>query len=633
MNNSEKLTTEEKLKFEVFLEKPQTQEELRNWFYVYLNLELPDTHLPGEGSNTSPMEAVWESYQNYVNNKGGEIPGYVWLSSRDSMKTLGASMLATALMVFCDATICWLASIEPQSRIALSNIQSFIRTITPYLEYHKKSIESNNARNLEIIDSSGKRSLINILVATMASVNGRHVNIVMTDEVDLVRDPKVLDEVQAVASLIGGQFPLKVYFSTRKFSFGNMEGIIERSSELGLKILKWDILDVTEHCSVTRRINSQRTEDIYVHPDPPLRAVAPDDFSKLTGPEKKHYDKIKVFKGCVDCKLVSQCRGRLGERPEKDNGKLWKKIDHTINMFRSMSPDMASAQLLCKKPSLSGLVYPRYTDLDNSVFIDDAINSFTGEPVSGASMKDIADLIRKHQIPVYVGVDWGSTASQAFVVTALMPNDEWWILESYAITEMEFDEILQLGKKIRDTYEPKKWFADTNQPIFIKEFNKNGMRCAEFKKDVTGGIECVRGRITDSMGKKRLKVIKDPSDPNHNSIMLLGLKRHHFKLDALGRPTKDPDDGKAWSDICDALRYIAQNLFTSKNNKPYIGQEPNPRARTDAILAKDPQLTEIAKELNKEIMTAKISEYATEPSPSIDDTGNKRGKRVFWSTE
>lgn len=623
---------EELLKLDFFLKRPNSQEELRDWFSVYLGLTLPDSHLLDEGSNTSPMEAVWTSFESYIKNKGDIEPGYIWLSSRDSMKTLGASMLATALMVFCDATICWLASIEPQSKIALNNIQSFIQRLNKYLTHHGKNVESNNARNLEIVADDGSRSLINILVATMASVNGRHVNIVMTDEVDLVRDPKVLDEVQAVASLIGGQFPLKVYFSTRKFSWGNMETIIEKSEDLGLKILKWDILDVTEHCGIERRLSNEKTESIYIHPEPPMRSAKQEDFDKMLEPEQKQYQKIQVFPGCVGCKLVSQCKTRLGDRSPKDKGKLWKKIDHTINMFRSMSPDMASAQLLCKKPSLSGLVYPRFSELDNLLNLDAAYAAVMGEVKTKTSHDDLVSILKSLGVEFHIGVDWGSTAAQAFVVTALLPSGDWWIIESYAITEMEFDEILELGKKIRDKYLPRRWYADTNQPIFRKAFAKNGMKTVDFKKDVSGGIECVRGRVIDSFGKRRLKIIVDPENPSLNKTILLGFKRHHFKTDGVGKPTNDPDDGELWSDVMDALRYIAQNIFSAKGQKPVAGQTVEPYSAMKQATYANPAETQVVSGVNTELMRHEIAKHATQPSGHIGDS-IKKNKKIFWNSD
>lgn len=614
--------TQDEIKLKAFTASlqspPSSKEELKDWIFVYLGLDMPDSHLEGEDSNGSPMEAVWIAYDNFRLNKGDEAPGYIWLSARDAMKTLGASILAVVLMVFFGVTICWLASIEPQSKIALGNVQNFMTKIKPMLTASGRSIESNNARNLEIVSKDGKRSLVNILVATMASVNGRHVNVVMTDEVDLLKDRRVLDEVQAVASLIGGQFPLKVYFSTRKFAFGNMEDVINNKDKLGLKLIKWDILDVTEACPASRHKPEEPMVDLYVPKEPPLHHFNQEEFDRISDIEQKKLDKITVHAGCAGCKLVSQCRGRLAKRPEKDRGLLWKKIDHTINMFRSMSPDMAVAQLLCRKPSQSGLVYPRFEITQNTLTLDQAYYNFTGEQVAGTTIDGLVEMLKKNDIQFYVGGDWGSTAAQAFVVSAIMPGGDWWIIDSYAIPGLEFDEVLSLGIKIRDKYSPKAWYMDTNQPMFIKAFNKNGMICKDFKKDVLGGIECVRTQIINSMGLRKLRVIKH----ERTEIVLEGFKKHHFNLDSLGKPTDDPDDGKPWSDVMDSIRYLGQNLFGNKGSKVSFATSADPNAPKTVI--KD---TSSAAAVNKELMQDRINSL-TQGS----DTNNTKKKGSFrWN--
>lgn len=595
--------------------KPATKQELKDWIYIFLGLDLPDSHLDGEDSNASPMEAVWYSYEVYKNNQGDTFPGSIWLSSRDGAKTLSASILAVILMVFFDATICWLASIEPQSKIALNNIQSFIAKMTPYLNYAGKQVESNNARNLEIISQNGERSLINILVATMASVNGRHVNCVFCDETDLLRDPRVLDEVQAVASLIKNQFPIKLYFSTRKFAFGNMENLLQNRESLGLKLLKWDILDVTEYCPPERHLPHEPRIEAYIHPEPPLRSLTPEEFENLSDVEKKQYIKIDAFAGCKGCKLLSQCKTRLAKRNPNNKGLLWKKIDHTINMFRSMSPDMATAQLLCKKPSQSGLVYPRFDETANTLTLNQAYYNFTGEEKHNVTLEELVLIMQTNDIEFYVGGDWGSTACQAFVVSAVMPGGEWWVFDSYAIPGLEFDDVLRLGMKIRDTYKPSRWFMDTNQPMFIKAFNKNGMRCVDFDKDVMGGIECVRSQIINSAGVRKLKVLKH----ERTEIVLEGLRKHHFILDSLGKPTDKPDDGKAWSDVCDSLRYLAQNLFGTKGNKLVIAN--------DTAQAAKAALSNPGEQLRQEIQTRvnTIPELSDQ-----NDTPNPKKKGLVW---
>jgi hypothetical protein len=424
-----------------------------------------------------------------------------------------------------------------------------------------------------------------------------------------------LDEVQAVASLIGNQFPLKTYFSTRKFAFSNMESLVQKRDSLGLKLLKWDILDVTEKCPESRHRPEEPKVVRYIHRDPPLRSYTQEEFELMAEVEQAQYQKIEAYAGCGSCRLLPQCKMRLAHRNSEDKGKLWKKIDHTINMFRSMSPDMANAQLLCRKPSQSGLVYPRFDEKYNSYTLEDAYYQFTGERVLNPSLEDLIAVLHKNEISFYVGGDWGHTAAQAFVISAVMPAGEWWIIDSYAIPGLEFDDILTLGKKIRDIYHPKKWFMDTNQPMFIKTFDKNGMRCADFKKDVAGGIESVRTQVVDSTGRRRLKVIKH----DRNDILFEGFKKHHFIIDSLGRPTGDPDDGNPWSDVMDSLRYKGQNLFGTKSQKPIVvSAQPAP---AQAAIQKNYEDT------NKELMRGQIKTLTQE-----SEVGKTKKKGSFhWN--
>lgn len=589
---------------------PETKEELKNWIYVYLGLDMPDSHLPSEGSNSDPMDAIWTAYSNYKENRGGEEPGYIWLSSRDSMKTLAASILAVIVMIFFNSTICWLASIEPQSKIALKNINQFFTKLTPYLEIAGKTIQSNNARVLEIVDSNGQRSEIQILVATINSVNGKHVNCVFIDEVDLVKDKRVLDEVQAVASLIGDQFPLKTYFSTRKFSFSRMEDLIQKSDSMGLKILKWNILDVTQYCGITRRLSDEKTEVVYIDPDPPLNHLTPEKYEKLVPAEQKKYQKLKVYPGCVGCKLVSQCKTNLADRPKHNKGLLWKKIDFTINLFKSMSPDMASAQLLCRRPSMAGLVYPRFDENENTLTVAKAYEELTGQAKLDITFDELIQTMKSLEIPFYVGGDWGFTASQAFVVAAIMPGGNFWILESYAIPGLELQDIVSLGLSIKKQYEPKKWFMDTNQPSFRETFKKNGMKTEDFKKDVAAGIEAIRAQILDGASRRRLKLIVH----DKNKIMLEGFRKHHFILDSLGNPTENPDDGEAWSDVCDSLRYLGQNLWDPKTGKILVASDNSHIKREEIDYSK----------INENLMKKEVNKNSIEAG-GAPKTKNKNG--------
>jgi phage terminase large subunit len=252
---------------------------------------------------------------------------------------------------------------------------------------------------------------------------------------------------------------------------------------------------------------------------------------------------------------------------------LWKKIDHTINMFRSMSPDMATAQLLCRKPSLSGLVYPRFDMVNNTISLDDAWLRLTGTVSKGIQLDNIVEFIKNKGIKIYAGVDWGFSKYTSIVIGCVLGNSDFFILDSYAVSGLEFDEILKMAIEIRDKFKPVLWICDTAEPMFIKSFKRRGMPCKDFKKDVLGGIEALRTQIVDASGRRRLKVLRH----ERNEFLLKGFTYHHFKLDAQGNPTHEPDD-ELYSDVMDASRYLAQVLFGTKgrvvvSNAPLDMQE------------------------------------------------------------
>jgi hypothetical protein len=254
----------------------------------------------------------------------------------------------------------------------------------------------------------------------------------------------------------------------------------------------------------------------------------------------------------------------------------------------------------CRKPSLSGLVYPRFDDQGNTMTIKEALSQICEGSFENASIADVIAELKRNEIKIYVGGDWGSTACQAFVVSCVMPGGDWWILDAYAISGLEFDDVIALGEKIRDTYSPVKWFMDTNQPMFIKAFNKRGMKCQEFKKDVAGGIECVRTKIINATGVRKLKVLKH----ERTEIVIEMFRKHHFILDSLGKPTDSPDDGEAWSDVGDSMRYLGQNLFGNERKAFAVSSlTPNtPKVETKTHLPT----------INHQIMQNKVKELASQ---------------------
>jgi intein/homing endonuclease len=507
-----------------------------------------------------------------------------WSDGFISHNTLSESLLNVILMAHFGASIAHMAAIESQAKKAVEYISGSLRKLKPYLEAHGMVLDAENKRELVVMDSAGHKSYTLVIIATVAGANSAHTNILSLDELDVMRDPRALEEAKlGIPSQIKGQHPLTIKTSTLKYSYGLMQQEIDNKEISGDMFLKWNVLDITEYCDPSRHQPDRLKVERYIHPNLPLSNISPTEHKGLSDKKQAEYEKITAHAGCATCKLLPVCKMRLSQRPVTDVGGLYKTIDYVIGKFKSTSPDMAEAQMLCRKPSQSGLVYPRYStaeDAGNTITLSQAYEQLTGEKASvNVSLSYVIGALKKGGYPIYAGVDWGFRHLYTIGVSTIVRN-EWWQLDTVAVAGLEFDDMLKEALRIRDIYRPQMWFADTAEPMFIKTFNNKGMRCKKFTKDVMGGIEAVRTQIQDAQGVRRLKVLLH----DNNAIMDKMFKKHAFKLDAQGKPTQVPDDGE-YADVADQLRYQAQNLFKVKTNAEMY----NHPVGLDGKLMRDPE--------------------------------------------
>ena len=417
---------------------------------------------------------------------------------------------------------------------------------------------------------------------TVEDNNNFFVNNILThnciDEIDVVQYPNAYEEAKLIPGVFNGRFPITIKTSTRKFAYGLMQQEIDKSDESGEKLLRWNIIDVTENCPKSRHKPEKKKQKRYIAKILPLKNLSKKEHSMLPEEDQRKYDSIWAYRGCAACPILQVCKMRLAERPEDDYAGLYKPIDATINLFRKTSPDMATAQLMCWKPSSAGLVYPRFDqglDTGNVLSLAKAYKSISGEERANIDLPFLIEYLHTLGVKFYCGVDWGYRHYYAIIVGAILPNGEFWIVDSYAINELEYDDQLSLAMNIRDVYKPEKWYCDPAYPMMIKGFSSNGMKCPKFTKDVMGGIESTRAKIVDARDRRTLKVLKI----DNNRFFLDMFKNHHFKMDAQGRITTVPDD-EEYADIGDGLRYMCQELFPLKKNRKrdksvVMGQDQN----------------------------------------------------------
>lgn len=558
---------QEQAKQAKFLKICETKEELGDWYLMFLGIDLPDSSVDPD-STSSPLQAAWNIYSSVKDNKGDEVPGYILLASRDSFKTIVASMVNFILLLHFRSTITHMAAIERQAQKGASYITSYLNKVEPYLTKAGWTRTSDNKNKIEFKTPDGDQPYLAILTCTKKSANSEHTNLMSIDELDLA-DPVAYEESKMIPSMYKGKYPITIKLSTRKYAFGLMQKELDDVKNTGESIERWNIIDVAEKCPKTRHQPNEDGSKVecYTSKKLPLTTIGKDQYDMLAEVEKEKWSLTMAHPGCLKCPLLPVCQTRLADnKPDSAKGGLYKPIAAVITNFKALSDDMAEAQLLCWRPSASGLVYPRFEEKSNIIDVATAYKTLSGnEPWEGISLDQLVDYVHQTGIRFYVGGDWGHSGGQAFVVCAMIPNGEWWIFDTYCVPDLEFDDVLKLGMQIRDRYQPRLWFMDTNMPAFIKTFNKNGMTCKDFKKDVMAGIEAVRTQISDSSGKRRMKVIRT----DRNEQFIDAIRKHHFKLDSAGEPTDTPSDGDE-AHIADSVRYIGQNLFETKGGKPLI---------------------------------------------------------------
>lgn len=401
--------------------------------------------------------------------------------------------------------------------------------------------------------------------------NSAHTNILCVDEIDVIGSPLAYDEAKRIPTYTKGRHPITIKLSTRKGPSGLMQRELNAAAVTGEKILRWNILDISEKCFESRHLPNEPKEDRYVAKELPLRQMSREEYDGLSSAEQIHYELVPdAYAGCKKCILLPVCKTRLAHRPSTDVGGLYRPVSAIINEFKTTPPDMAIAQLLCLRPSTRGMVYPRFdnmVDKGNVLSLEKAYETLVGEPPRNpVTEQSLLALMKSLKITFHAGVDWGYTHNFSIVIFAMIPNGEVWIIDCFSAPGLEFSDQLEIAKGLRDKYSPEKWWCDQAMPANIKGFNRNAMRAPKFTKDIFAGIEALRSKICDSVGRRLLKVL----NTKNCETIVKTFTTHCFKMDAVGNPTLVPDDEPGISDEADSMRYVAQNMFPVKGT-----QRPN----------------------------------------------------------
>jgi hypothetical protein len=318
---------------------------------------------------------------------------------------------------------------------------------------------------------------------------------------------------------------------------------------------------------------------------------------------------------------------QLIDRPQDHVGGLYKRLSATLNNFKGLDSDMADAQLLCNKPSSSGLVYPRFDEVQNVLSVQQA-----WEKISGTKQQCNFNMLRQYLIDLGVtfvgGGDWGFSDWTVLPVFALIPGGEVWLMDMFGMPGLEIDDIVKYGSELQNTWGVDRWYVDQAYPSYIKTLKRKAdMKCPKFTKDVSAGISALQSKIVNSTNVRKFFVL----DTANNKLVISAFGEYRWATDGKGeviegKPYHDKD---GVSDIMDAIRYPMQNLFSkgSKLSFGVSGHKEDP-TKKQGLIRQAPNIQEMADRANSNLMSSKIASLATSDQKNGVKKGNK--KRILF---
>lgn len=572
----------------------RSKEALHKWIQLFLGLDIPDCIVDPD-SNCSPMDMIYECYSKAMANDDPMFNRVLYYASRDSFKTLGAAILELLAVVHLQRDVAHMAAIEAQSRKSQQYVKKFFSKpiLRDYVSgdnleimwvvryYNKLTGENITEDAWKVLPKDAKddyeeiRHFIHIVICTMAGANSEHVPFFVVDEVDVVRDPRAYEEAKLIPAPINGLMPITLLTSTRKISTGLVQKEIDdefdpETHRRRLWIRHWNIIDVTAKCPPERHLPLLPKIPIYVNENQ-VRAISEAKYNDLSPQEQSKFKKEEGFQGCLqNCRLFAACHGLLATK-QKSNSALLKPIEHTTNQIVNVSAPTALAQLLCKKPSQEGLIYPNFERSTHMLTPAQMAAKVMGTPFpENFTKRQLIELFRQRDLLCYAGMDFGYEHNFA-VVTFFVDG-----YRAFVVDVISEAELLPDAQVAICTSRIKKWmptiFADPESPQMVALFRKHGFRMRDWVKgpgSVYGGINIVHMRLRPPASEEPL-IFFLAGDPGVE-VLIKRMVKYHWKRDAADRPTNKPSDEE--DDECDAFRYGIMNVFSPERGRVQAAED------------------------------------------------------------
>lgn len=446
----------------------KNREYLYRFIHSIFGFKIPRNQVCAD--HCSPFDFIADSFFDEVskmlvvaNRNGGKTQNFGILNALDALCKPGCEVASVG-------------AIEDQARKAYKYTTDILKK-----PYFKHLLSKDPMISYTQLDNGSE---IAILPGTMSGVNGPHPQRTNFDEVELTQW-KILMEFLSMAKSKKDIPSCVRITSTRKFSSGPMQRLINEKDKRGFKMYMWCIWETIEPCTDDR----SGTVPCYVLvPEEKTQTITPvqvfshnkDDYMKEFPLDVIQKNREK-YSGCLACPLVEVCQTKA----KRADG--YYEIRDTIDKFTGMDRETWDTQWECKKPGRTGLVYGEF---DESIHVIPEEN-FTFNP----NFRTIA------------AQDWGYEDPAGTLFMQFLPNGD----------AVIFDEIYERRKQtpilIKDfllpkyyKYRPEVWICDPEDPDSIAQMESSGIPTMGANKDIIDGIRKVRAWLKTADGYVRLYV-------------------------------------------------------------------------------------------------------------------------------
>lgn len=490
--------------------RPENDDELSLWIYVCLEQQGLTCRFTREANHLQTDLANTCSHMDYIGDTFFDrVTDCIVLGNRGSAKTV-----TFATMLFIEAIhkpgieLAHLGAIEDQAK----RCYRYFRKMTDHQLFAGLLAKQPTATRAEFVNGSS----VEILVGTMAGVNGPHPARAQIDEVELIDWP-IMQEAFNMARSAKGYPGATRLTSTRKRTAGTMQRLLDEAEQRGFKIYQWNLWDTIETCPLATDDHGRviDTQTAY-------------SFTNTKGEQKSCF----IYESCLNCAMLPACRGQA-KSSNAGPGAVVALAD-AIKNYKTLDPDVWDAQVICVKPGRGNLVYPMF-DKDLHVIDYEAML----RDKYGEDYREIFDT----DLDTYAGQDAGFGCPATVFLQVIDDPD------TGEQTVVIFDELYEKNvapsKYVsdflvprQDLYNVQEWFCDpSNSQQLMAEMDLQDLYTIPGLKNVEEGIDAVKALF--SLG--RLLIDKKCK----NLIWELGRYEKQYN----GKPKKVDDH------LVDAMRF------------------------------------------------------------------------------